>query len=164
MKLIDEKGKLFGKLNIIDLAVVILIVGLIATFAIGKGQGPSNDIVKAQNQILETTIFINFVNPQYAKSIEVGEVVKVIGGKTLGKVTKIETSPMRTVIDTADGRRVETTDPYYLDMFITIQGDGVMNENTTDMGGNEVLIGEQAKIKTSRFRVNGYFYDVRVVK
>lgn len=30
MKLIDEKGRLFGKINLIDLLVVILIVAVIA--------------------------------------------------------------------------------------------------------------------------------------
>ena len=33
MKLIDEKGRLFGKINLIDLLVVILIVAVIAAVA-----------------------------------------------------------------------------------------------------------------------------------
>ena len=34
MKLIDEKGKLFGKLNIVDLVVVVLIVAIIAAVGV----------------------------------------------------------------------------------------------------------------------------------
>ena len=30
MKLIDEKGKLFGKINVIDFVIVIIVIGLLA--------------------------------------------------------------------------------------------------------------------------------------
>ena len=38
MKLIDEKGRLFGKVNLIDLLVVLLIVAVLAA-VVWKGRG-----------------------------------------------------------------------------------------------------------------------------
>ena len=37
MKLIDEKGRLFGKINLIDLLVVLLIVAVLAAGGVGGG-------------------------------------------------------------------------------------------------------------------------------
>ena len=40
MKLIDEKGRLFGKINLIDLLVVLLIVAVIAAGGFGPMPRP----------------------------------------------------------------------------------------------------------------------------
>ena len=44
MKLIDEKGRLFGKINLIDLLVVLLIVG--GGRIIFRRQAPGNSAAK----------------------------------------------------------------------------------------------------------------------
>ena len=67
MKVVDEKGKLFGKLNIIDLLVVVLLivaVALVATKLLGKDSAGS-----VGTTVLTYTVKVEGVDPQVYEGV-----------------------------------------------------------------------------------------------
>ncbi len=79
MKIIDEKGKLFGKLNIIDLLVIVLVIA--AAVVVGaKFLGGSEHV--ASTPVASKLTFVVHVTAWDAESVDkVGEYVDAASGK-----------------------------------------------------------------------------------
>lgn len=99
MKVVDEKGKLFGKINVIDLLIIILIIAVIAVVGLkflGVDTLPSADVTKltytvrvtAQNEKVVDTI------TQYVDK-EAGKKDQLVAGGSLanGYVVDFWTEP-----------------------------------------------------------------------
>lgn len=101
MKVVDEKGKLFGKINVIDLLVIILIIAVIAVVGLkflGVGNLPSADVTKltytvrvtAQNENVVDTVK-QFVDKEAGKKDQL-----VAGGSLVnGYVVDFWTEPTK---------------------------------------------------------------------
>ena len=62
MKVVDEKGKLFGKLNIIDLLVIVLL--LVAVVLVVFKVLAKDGAVGAQHTVLTYTVEVKGVDPE----------------------------------------------------------------------------------------------------
>ena len=92
-----KKGKLFGKLSVIDLAVIVLVILLIvaAVVRLGLFSTPDDAIESTQEIVYEkvekevTLSFQNVENVMLGDPFAVGDVI-TLGSKTFGTVTAVE--------------------------------------------------------------------------
>ena len=68
MKVVDEKGKLFGKLNIIDLLVIVLL--LVAVVLVVFKVLAKDGAVGAQHTVLTYTVEVKGVDPEVYEGIK----------------------------------------------------------------------------------------------
>lgn len=98
MNIIDEKGRLFGKINIIDFLVIVFLVSLIPMFYFGYKLSDAKKLaqraLEAQlvlRKFVEIEIFCNLVEVPSAllKSIIVGDKETGENGQGIGEITWI---------------------------------------------------------------------------
>ena len=105
--MIDEKGRLFGKINIVDLIVILVIV--IAAVVVGmKFLGGSGSAINPTKTPVRYTVLVEGVGPEVYENIQ-----KYIPGQLMasgemldGHVVAVEAVEGRThtaAVDTADG-------------------------------------------------------------
>lgn len=162
MKVIDEKGKLFGKLNIIDCIVLILVVAVAAVLVL-KVTGGGGDGLKGGTQ-LTYTVEVQGVKPQVYQEIKQmldkkPSQLMASGDLLNGHVVSVTASPSaKTHLDVAlEGENkgaIQTTESDLLDLVFTVDVT-VTNTVTNEVGSQEVRVGKSHIIKTTQFELDG---------
>ena len=147
MKLIDEKGRLFGKINLIDLLVVILIVAVIAAVVWKLGAAAVTGSAKKAVYTVE----IEDVPADIAAYAETQT------GKSLVNDSKVIAASITDV-------RSETynADNGHQTLFITVEADASFTGNVYKVGPQEVRVGYEYILKTSEFELTGLICALEV--
>lgn len=159
MKLLDERGRLFGLINLIDLAVVLIIA------ALGAGlYFKSNKLVDStplSTTPIKMEILCMDMNPDIAGQIKVGDGLWESDTKAfLGKVTNLEVRQARQMIPTADGRMVWADLPNRKEVLLTLQGDGTISEGEVRLGRRDVRAGLLVFVHSQTWTARGAFQRV----
>lgn len=170
-KIVDEKGKLFGKINLIDLLVILLVLAVAAVLVLkvfGKNTGLPGTDVKEQ---IEYTVKVPQVQEAVFKAVQ--EEVKTGGesaqlmanGEMLdGYVISVSAEPHLEPVNMEDGSIVSSAQPGYVDVNVTIRT-AISNPITQAVGTQEVRIGKTHIVKTKNFElVNGIIQSCQVVE
>ncbi len=88
MKFIDDKGKVFGKINIIDFLVILFLIGLAPVFYLGNKALSKKEVVKVYKEIPVRVKFSNVI-PELADAFHEGDVLKDNDGNTAGVLKKV---------------------------------------------------------------------------
>lgn len=92
MKIIDEKGRLFGKINIIDLLVVMFLLSLLPMFYFGyrlaKIESRASKIKKEFIQ-MEVPCVLRKIQPQTIALIKAGDTQVGESGKQIGEIISV---------------------------------------------------------------------------
>lgn len=160
MKLVDEKGKLFGKLNIIDLLVVVLLIvaaALVATKLLGRGEGSGTGTT-----VLTYTVKVEGVDPQvyegvrdYIPSDGTGDQLMANGEMVDAWVVEVTSEPHSSGLTMTDVNGNQLTFPVEddtLDLTFTIRAN-VVNAVTNEVGTQEVRTGKTHIVKTVHFEL-----------
>lgn len=144
--IIDEKGKLFGKINVVDFAVVAVV--LLAILGVGfKLISSSTTLFKKTEEF--QIVFYNEDLPGYvADSINVGDKVKdSVRNTVFGEVTGKEVTP--SVVFAADDRGVlqQTTRPGYVSMKLTVIGKGIYTETGIIINNMDYYVGRSLELR-----------------
>lgn len=161
MKLIDENGKLFGKINIVDLIVIISVLVLVggAGFRMMKG-----------SSITETT-FTDTQNVQFIVKVErvrdygmlrEGDILyDKDSGKSLGTIINVEKEQAQDRIALDDGSIVlgDTQDRY--NFYLTIESEGEINERGTFANPTfQLLRGSKKAMHTKYSEFTGTIFEI----
>lgn len=160
MKLIDEKGKLFGKINIIDLLVLVVVIAALAFAAFRLlGGGDANPVDAATK--LTYTARVGPVDQETYD--EVLRQLEAAGGRDQlmadgelvdGYVTGVVAEPHKTYEADANGQVVASTeDPANggrYDLIFTVEAN-VPSVTTNKVGTQEVRVGKTHILKTTHF-------------
>lgn len=125
--MIDKKGKLFGKISIIDLSIIILLIA----FALGvylKFGVLEQTTTSTTNETITFTLKISSVRMLYYEQIKVGDAIYESTDKTkIGEVTDIYYEDAESSYVDLDGKTKygPTQDRY--DIYVTVQGDGAVS-------------------------------------
>lgn len=151
MAFIDEKGRLFGRVNLIDVTLVIGVLVLVAAgFVVLRGQGKVATV--REDKTVTYTMIVKAIRPDVASYIKKGDIVKKqVTMGPVGKVVDVKVQPAEAVVDAADGSKVLGVSPTEKDAYITIETKGRVG-NDIIATGNEVLrVGDRFNIVTKWF-------------
>ena len=163
MKVVNEKGKLFGVINLVDLLILVVIVLAVAAVGYKMLAKPVQEAVAPESKAT-VTMRVRGAMPYLVVElmrVEPGE--KLIAGKDYvnGTVVKIETVPYVITTVTADGPIVESTDPLKKDVLITVESTGNPNAAIFKIGNQEVRAGRDFTFKTKRVEIIAIVETVR---
>ena len=163
--MIDEKGRLFGKINIVDLIVLLVIV--IAAVVVGMkflGGGNGNSAINPNKTPVRYTVLVEGVEPEVYENIRQyipGQLMasgEMLDGYVTG-VTPVEGRVHTATVNTADGTLEIPVNEGKLDLIFTIECN-VVNSITTEIGTQEVRVGKIHTVKTDKFELtNGIILD-----
>lgn len=144
--IIDERGKLFGKISVVDVGILVVILALVAGgyykfFLMGKNSSAAKfDTLEYQFQVRE-------VRQQSVDVIEIGaEVYDTKTGSDMGKIVDKKVAPATGYIDKADGSVALAEKPERFDVTVTVRAPGVETANGYRVNGNMDITRESTQI------------------
>ncbi len=159
--IIDKKGKLFGKVSIVDLFVVLVIfVGIVGIFMtkakLDKGdvQSDASQMLiqsSAEKDVLEIKLKLKEVRDVTRDAIVVGDTVYLVQTeKVLGVISRVESEPAVRNVETDNGIVYSAVVPERYDVTIVVETSGKEKEDGFYTDTNQKLLyGKEMEIKTS---------------
>lgn len=137
--MIDEKGRLFGKVNIVDLAIVLVILAAAAYLGL-TFLGPDSTAATTQEVLIS---FYYEECPDYvADSIEIGASIwDSSDNVTIGTVLSTSQADSITYLLDDDGQTVQTSKDGYCALTVTATAQGVLSDYGVTIGGTLYGIG-----------------------
>jgi hypothetical protein len=175
MAILDSKGRLFGKFNILDVgAIFIILLVILGIFFFPSGTGSLAQI-NTKPVPIEVDLVVRGLNvrdpQQLAKyGFKPGGKTKVIirqqpyGGDIT--IKSIQELPRTLTIPQPDGSVKELADPrktnFSTDMLLTLQGQAQLAETGPVLGTNKVKIGMTFELEGYNYNFNASVIDVRI--
>ncbi len=143
--MIDEKGKLFGKVNLVDLIIVLVILAAVAYLGM-TFLGPESAVTSTE------TVKISFYGeevPEYVvETIEAGTPVwDLTENVTIGSVNSWETGEsISYVVSTAQSIAFETPKTGYNSIELEVDAEGVLEAHGVRIGGSLYGVGHSVTL------------------
>ena len=154
MKLVDDRGKLFGIINLVDLLLLLTLLAVIG----GVGYKILEPMIRERispPQTLTMVCRVRNVYPRVYESIKDRPLpAQLIAGNSLVKdayVTAIEAVPYENQLPTDDGRYESAVDPNRIDLMFTIEAKVPSGMDVLKVGTQEVRVGLGQYVKTTWF-------------
>jgi len=142
VKILDEKSRLFGIINPVDLLLVVAVIA--ALFIVASVLFPSVSPTKpASKDLIKVTILAGGIRGYVPGSIKVGDPINRKTGGKMGKVVAIDAVPATFEEPTAAGTLRKVTSSVFTDLYITIEGAGQINPGVSAFMGDEQLRSNQ---------------------
>ena len=164
--LIDGKGRLFSKINIVDLFVIVLILSVIPMFLMGhKVINAKIPAVVKKEVVVRVEAKFYRVIPELAKVMAEGDVEQDDSGKTVGKLVKIisnEQPEILTINATGvnENKLQFVPDPNYRNIKLLLELT-VEEGRSIKYRGSVVKIGNPIVFTTDLYYIEGTITDVK---
>ena len=163
MKIIDSKGKLFSKINIIDLAIVI-VVAVLALSAFVKFDKAEKTMTS--DKVIEYTVKISGIRKPTIDALNKNpELKEDKTKKALGEITDMEISKTTNNVQLADGtyKKVELQDKYDLLLTVCVKGTET-EDNFYTMEGQKLIVGDHLDINNENVLCYGAIKSVKIAE
>ena len=162
MKIIDNEGKLFGKINIVDLFIIVILLMVIA-FGITRVQQPQEDIQVSRAETIKIEFEYQDVRQETVDAIDIGdEVSDYSNNQYIGEVVDKRVSSHYEYLATSEGEVVKAEIPDKYNVRLTIKGQADMTNNKIMMANREIRIGKDLRVQGKKVVVRGYVMDIDV--
>lgn len=151
---LDEQGRLFGVVNIVDLAVVVVVFALLAAsvglvFFDERGD---------ERRMATVDVRTEGVQPYVADAIPGGPV----SGGTVDRVLNRSVTPTQVLVTTADGDLLERDHPRLKTVELTLELPVTEVGDTVQFNGRTVTIGRPVALDFGRVTLRGNVTAVNV--
>ena len=160
-----KDGKLFGKINIIDLLVIIMAVVIVAAVAL-KMTGRLGAVVPEVGTNITYTVRVERVDAEVYENVKsfidqakaagkTGDQLMSNGACLSAYVTDVTALPAQEKTEMAVGDNyvgIVTSGKDLLDLTFTVEG-YVANNTKTELGSQEVRVGKRHIVKTTHFEL-----------
>lgn len=161
MKLIDDKGRIFGVINIVDLAVLVIIIllagGVAYKFFIEPGRENTNKTLKTYT----VTVMCPMVPKSAAEVLKEGDQIYYSGKYVNGTIDSVTYEDAKEAVVNAEGKYVTAVHPYLKDVYVTVKITGETSSRAIMLGKYQVNLGKDFVMKTTRVEIQGIVTDIR---
>lgn len=158
MKIINEKGKLFGVINIVDLLVLLAAIAVVAGVGY-KLFAPQIADATATQVGMTVTVRVRGATPFLVEEVQRNSQVgkQLVSGNSYvnATITDMKIEDYVQQVTTADGSIVDATDPSKKDLVFTIETTVAQGTATPTIGTQEVRAGRTMIVKTNDFETTG---------
>ena len=159
-----KNGKLFGKINLFDLLVIVLICLFICGVC-------SNFILSSKDKAQEVTatyeIEVKSIRRETIDAFEIGHTVVEKGSSSpIGKIAAINYEDAYDLMETLDGKVINAPIENRFHLIITIETDNASKDiNGVVMSGKyKILEGKDITFLTQKAQCQGTIQNLKVVK
>lgn len=176
MTLLDSKGRLFGKVSILDVAAALIILMVLFGIFLYPGTSGSVAQVGATTKPVEVDVMVRGLTSsdpeRLFETIKNSETTNIIiRNQPYGqvKVKNVQLLPRSTAVPQPDGSVKALPDPrpelnYTLDMLITLEDDAQITDTGPVFGNSKVKVGTQIELDGDLYNFNTSTVDVRVLE
>ncbi len=163
MKLVDDKGKLFGLVNLLDLFVVAFILVLVIAIGTKLVKNPESYAVNQGNNVKDmyVTVKCTAVTDELINNIKKGDKLLAQNAYTGGEIFSVgEILPSEYTGVNSDGQVIVSEHPYLKDVYVTLVTDQNIDTPVLKANGQEVRIGNRMFLKTQTVEVSSIVMDI----
>ncbi|WP_051331206.1 DUF4330 domain-containing protein [Aneurinibacillus terranovensis] len=163
MKVIDQKGKFFGLINILDLFLIVLLIAALAYAGVkythNKELGPG----PAKTKEVTYVLYNSAEHPFVVNAITVGDTIRNKDSNTnLGQVVKVDKGPGQQAVPTADGHMVMSTVPGKSSIYITVKAQATVSGQSGVVQDTALLAGNKVTIKGPKYMIDTVISSVNL--
>jgi len=145
--ILDKQGRVGGKVSLIDIALVLVLIGLIIGFGYRKLSAPAVRIVNSNTKFY-VTLLVEPVRQFSLDAVKEGDVFyKQYEQQPMGKVVSLRQEQAKDVIEKPDGSSAYVPIEGKFSLYITLEctgnvtGDGYfVNGNTQISAGSDLIV------------------------
>ena len=176
MNILDSKGRLFGKLSVLDLGAAFVILFVIIGIFFVPGTSGSLAQVTATKPI-EVDALVRGLTVKNSEELvremrESGKTNIIVRNQPSGSVVvkNVELLERQVFVPQPDGSVKALADPrttadaFSADLLITLEGKAQITENGAVLGNSQIKIGKTIELDGQRYNFNGRVIGVRVVE
>ena len=146
-RFLDDRGRLFGKVNIVDLIVLLVIIAVVV-FAVVRMTGSSSKTVPVR-----VTYVVEAVRQATVSALQAKGTVTDDGGTGLGKVQDVVVTPTLVEVPTSDGGLKAVESPVFSDVSIVVLGNGRVSGSTVRIGSVPMRVGKKVTLVGTGYEV-----------
>jgi len=160
MKIVNDKGKLFGIINVIDLAIILVVLALGLGIVVKLGSTESNKPNNEKSIDFNVTVLCRGVEGKVAENLKEGDQVVYGNLYVNGYIVSVTKLPAKEYVVSDDGtvKEVIIPDLSNVEVVMKIIYDG--NDDLIMLGKYQVNIGKNLVVKTHRVEVTGIVQDI----
>ncbi len=174
MAILDSKGRLFGKINLLDLGAALVILLVIVGIFIFPGTSGSVAQVGAKTVPIEVDLLVrglNVRNPQQLVKegfTKGGKTNVIIRNQPYGQIgiKSVEQLERTLTIGQPDGSVKELPDPrkinFSTDFLLTLEGQATVTKDGPVLGNSKVKIGMPFELEGFNYNFNASVIDIRL--
>lgn len=175
MKIIDSKGRLFGKFNILDLgAIAVILLVIIGIFIVPGSSGSVAQVTGGGNRVekVQVSMIVRGLNTRdsdetIAELNDDVEVNVIVRNEPAGKlkIESVQELPNYVAATQPDGSVIAQLDPRpivknALDMILTMTGNGQLTNDGYVIANQKVKIGTVLELDNPRYNFRGTVIEV----
>jgi len=174
MNILDSKGRLFGKINLLDLGAALVILLVIVGIFIFPGTSGSVAQIGAKTVPIEVDLVVrglNVRNPQQLVKegfTKGGKTNVIIRNQPYGQIgiKSVEQLERTLTIGQPDGSVKELPDPrkinFSTDFLLTLEGQATVTKDGPVLGNSKVKIGMPFELEGFNYNFNASVIDIRL--
>ena len=160
MKIIDEKGRLFGRINIFDFLVILFLFCFIPLFYFGYDiyYIKTNEInSQLKGKWVEIKLKISGIIPEETKVLQEGDVEKNSAGKIIAKLKKIISDKPSELLTLAlkEERLIPVAHPFLNDVVVLLDLFCTNDNSVLYLNQAPIKIGNQFTFSTNLYNITG---------
>jgi hypothetical protein len=175
MTIIDSKGRLFGKVSLLDVGAALIILMVLGGIFLYPGTSGSVAQVGATMKPVEVDVMVRGLSSSDPDRLfndiqNAGTVNIIIRNQPYGQVDvkSVERLPRSTAVPQPDGSVIALPDPrpelnYTIDMMITLVGEAQITDTGPVFGNSKVKVGTPIELDGDLYNFNTSTVDVRVL-
>jgi hypothetical protein len=153
-RFLDERGRILGKVNIIDLLVLLVIIAVVV-FAVVRMTGGSSKPVPVR-----VTYTVEAVRQATVDALQAKGTVTDDGGTVLGEVEDVVVTPTLEEFMAPDGELKAFPSPVFSDVSIVVAGEGRVSGSTVRIGSVPMRVGKKVTLVGTGYEVQTVIMDV----
>ncbi|PIK89926.1 hypothetical protein SYN65AY6LI_13510 [Synechococcus sp. 65AY6Li] len=171
MRLVDQQGRLLGKVSLLDLGALAIVVAAIVAvlFLPGRQAGSVVQVGGGPTLPVEVDMIVRGVSSRSLEPFQAGQKADlIIRNQPYGQVevVRVENVSRTVPVVFPDGRveNLPDPEPYRFDLVFTLRGRGQQTENGIVLGNNRVKVGVPLELETFGYNLRGTVMDVRLLQ
>lgn len=159
MKIVNEKGKIFGLINIIDLMVIVILALIVVG---GASRLKTKPIVSNDDSKAVITFEVKDIRMATVENIKVGDpLYHYDKGGYIGNISSVNVEPYMEPVE-YNGKWVNAEIPEKYVATFTVEGDVRDNPDFIVSGGEQTRIGVEFRVKNKRIGLFGTVIKMEV--
>lgn len=156
MKIVNEKGKLFGVINVVDLCIIILVllVGAVVVLkTVGTNVGPITTEESQQKVIVTYRCTIRHADQ--INAVKKGDQLISLLKPADAYIESVSEAVLQVPISTADGKAVYAPDPIRKELTVKFSMKAAKGNGIIKLDNQDVAVGKIFTLKTRTFETQG---------
>lgn len=156
MKIIDEKGRLFAKINIIDFLIIVILLSLAPALYFGYKIMTKTAVISDKEYIeIETSFRLIKLQPDILKLISIGDKELNEDGRITGEIVSLgQSEPYKYEFDIGRNQKIIKKDPILIEIAARLKLTIEIKEGKPYYKDNEIRFGSIVEFNTSKYSIS----------